>query len=108
MMEKGTEDMIHEAFKSGGSITQSKGHDQKLIVALMSLKCCLRNVRLFHTYLVVAKTKIKFSKELGTTQSSKRSSMTGMGNLSLMVSLLRERKLGNMRQEPYFLSTMTT
>jgi hypothetical protein len=34
--------------------------------------------------------------------------MTGMGNLSLMVSLLRARKLGHIRQEPYFFRTMTT
>jgi hypothetical protein len=68
MTEKRTEYMIHEALESGGSITQAKGTDQKLIMALMSLKCSLRNVFLIHTYLVVARTKIKFSKELGTTQ----------------------------------------
>jgi hypothetical protein len=68
MPEKRTEDMIHEPLESGESITQSKGHDQKLIVTLMSLKFTLRNVFLVHTYLVVARTKIKFSKELGTTQ----------------------------------------
>jgi hypothetical protein len=32
------EDMIHEALEGGGGITQAKGHDQKLIVALMSSK----------------------------------------------------------------------
>jgi hypothetical protein len=68
MMKKMTKDMIHEALESGGSITQDKGHDQKIIVALMSSKGSLRNIFLFHTYLVVAQTKIKFSKELGTTQ----------------------------------------
>jgi hypothetical protein len=68
MTEKRMEDMIHEALESGGSITQAKGHDQKLIVALMSSKGSLRNVFLFHTDLVVARMKIKFSKELGTTQ----------------------------------------
>jgi hypothetical protein len=68
MMEKRTEDMIHEALEGGWGITQAKGHDQKLIVALMISKGNLRNVFLFHTYLVVARTKIKFSKELGTTQ----------------------------------------
>jgi hypothetical protein len=51
-----------------GGITQAKGHDQKLIVALMSSKGSLGNVYLFHTYLVVAQTKIKFSEELGATQ----------------------------------------
>jgi hypothetical protein len=54
--------------ESGGSITQAKGHDQKIIVALMSSKGSLRNVFLFHTDLVVARMKIKFSKELGATQ----------------------------------------
>jgi hypothetical protein len=68
MTKKRTKYTIHEALESGGSITQAKGHDQKLIVALMSSKCSLRNVRLFHTDLVVARNKIKFSKELGATQ----------------------------------------
>jgi hypothetical protein len=68
MVEKRMEDMIHEALEHGGGITQAKGHDQKLIVALMSSKGSLGNVYLFHTYLVVARTKIKFSEELGTTQ----------------------------------------
>jgi hypothetical protein len=54
--------MIHEDLEGGGGITQAKGHDQKLIVALMSSKVSLRNVCLFHTYLVVARTKIKFRK----------------------------------------------
>jgi hypothetical protein len=34
--------------------------------------------------------------------------MTGMGNLSLMVSLLRAWKSGHILQEPYFFSTMMT
>jgi hypothetical protein len=34
----------------------------------MSSKCSLRNVFLFYLYPVIAKTKIKFSKELSTTQ----------------------------------------
>jgi hypothetical protein len=62
------EDMIHVALEGGGGITQAKGHDQKLIVSLMSYKGSLINVFLFHTDLVVARTKIKFSKELGATQ----------------------------------------
>jgi hypothetical protein len=68
MTEKGMEDMIHEALEGGGGITQAKGHDQKLIVALMSEKGHLGNVCLFHTYLVIARVKVKFSKELGATQ----------------------------------------
>jgi hypothetical protein len=34
--------------------------------------------------------------------------MTGMGNLSLMVSLLRAQKSGHILQEPSFFMTMTT
>ena len=60
--------MVHEALEGGGGVTQAKGHEQKLIVALMSSKGSLRNVCLFHTDPVVARTKIKFSKELGATQ----------------------------------------
>jgi hypothetical protein len=68
MEEKRMEDMIHEVLEGGGGITQAKGHDQKLIVALMSSKGSLGNVYLFHTYLDVARTKIHFSEELGSTQ----------------------------------------
>ena len=68
MTEKRAEDMVHEALEGGGGITKDKGHDQKLIVALMSAKGHIRNVCLFHTYLVIARVKIKFSKELGATQ----------------------------------------
>jgi hypothetical protein len=68
MMEKRMEDMIHEALESGERITQAKVHEHKIIVALMSLKCSLRNFSLVHTYLVVARMKIEFSKELVTTQ----------------------------------------
>jgi hypothetical protein len=39
--------MIHEALEGGGGTTKSRGHDQKLIVALMSSKGSLRNVFLF-------------------------------------------------------------
>jgi hypothetical protein len=67
MMEKRIEGMIHEDLESGGSITQVKGHEQELIVSLMSSKGSLRNVDLFHMYLVVARTKIMFSKVLSTT-----------------------------------------
>jgi hypothetical protein len=68
MVEKRMKDMIHEALEGGGGITQAKGHDQKLIVALMSSKGIFGNICLFHTYLVVARTKIQFSEELGATQ----------------------------------------
>jgi hypothetical protein len=67
MMEKRREDMIYETLESGGRIIEAQGNEKELIVALMSSKCGFRNVWLFYLYLVVAKTNIKFSKELGTT-----------------------------------------
>ena len=108
MTKKRTEDMIHEALEGGGGIIQAKGHDQKLIVALMSYNGSLRNVCLFHTDLVVARTKIKFSKELGATQFIQEVINDRNGKFFFMVSLLRVRKSGHMRQEPYFFRTMTT
>ena len=54
MAEKRTKDMIHEALEGGGGITQAKGHDQKLIVSLMSEKGHLGNVFLLHMDLVMA------------------------------------------------------
>ena len=54
MAEKRMEDMIHEALEGEGGITQAKGHDQKLIVALMSSKGSLGDICLFHMDLVVS------------------------------------------------------
>jgi hypothetical protein len=62
MTEKMIEDMIHETLKGGGVITQAKGRDQELIVTLMNSKGSLGNVFFFHMYMVVARTKIEFSK----------------------------------------------
>jgi hypothetical protein len=62
MMEEGVKDMIHETLKGGGCITQAKGHEQELIMALMSSKGIFGNIDLFHTYLVVSRPKIKFGK----------------------------------------------
>jgi hypothetical protein len=47
-----------------GGITETKGHEQELIVALMSAKFHLEDVFLFHTYLMVSITKVGFGKVL--------------------------------------------
>jgi hypothetical protein len=60
--------MIHETLKSGGSVTQAKRNYQELIVTLMTYKCSLGNVFLFHMDLLVVKTEIKFGEVLSTTQ----------------------------------------
>ena len=61
-------DVIHETLKSGGGITDTKGYDQELIVTLMSVKCSIGNVLILHTYLVVARRNVNFSKILIPTK----------------------------------------
>ena len=56
MMEKRTEDMIYEDLEGGEGIAQAKGHNQKLIVTLVSSKGSLGCIKLLYMYLVVAKT----------------------------------------------------
>ena len=51
--------------------------------------------------------KVKFGEELELWSSSRRSSMIGMGNLSLIVNLLRALKSRHMHQAPYLFKTMT-
>jgi hypothetical protein len=68
MIEKRTEDMVHETLESIRGITQDKGHDQELIVSLISSKGHIGNVSLFNMYLVVPRKKIMFIKVLSTTQ----------------------------------------
>jgi hypothetical protein len=76
-------EMIHETLKSGGGITEAKGHDQELIVALMSVKYCLGHVILFHMYLVVAGTEFKFGKLLSHTKFIQKVIYDGNGEFVL-------------------------
>jgi hypothetical protein len=50
MAEKRMEDMIRDSLERGGGITQAKGHDEELIVTLMSSKGSLGDVHVLHTY----------------------------------------------------------
>jgi hypothetical protein len=68
MTKEMMEGMILRTLKSGGGITQAKGHVQEIIVTLMSSTCSIGIFFFFHTYLVVARTEIKFGKLLSTTQ----------------------------------------
>jgi hypothetical protein len=71
-MEERIKYIIHENLKSGGGITETKGHGQELIVTLMHVKYSLGNVFLFHTYLVVARMKVNFSKVLSPGEFSQK------------------------------------
>jgi hypothetical protein len=107
MTEKRMEDMIHEVLESGGRITKSKGHEQKLIVALMSSKCSIRNVCIVHTDLVVAITKIKFSKELGTTQFIQEVIIDRNGKFVFNGEFFEVVEFRPRVLKPYLLRTMT-
>ena len=81
--------MIHETLKSGGGITETKGHDQELIAALMSVKCSIGNAFLFHMYMVISRTKVNFGKVLSPTEFIQKVIYYRNKKFSLMVSLLR-------------------
>ena len=48
------EEVIHKALKSIGGITETKWHDEELIMAFMSSESCLGNVDFLHVNLVIA------------------------------------------------------
>ena len=48
------EEVIHKALKSRGGITETKWHDQELIMAFMSSESRIGNVAFLHANLVVA------------------------------------------------------
>jgi hypothetical protein len=55
-------------WKVEGALHRPKGHDQEIIMDFMNTKGNFGNIDLLHIYMVVARTKIKFGKELSTTQ----------------------------------------
>jgi hypothetical protein len=103
MMEKRMEDMIHEALEGGGGITQAKGHDQKIIVNLMSSKGSLGYVIFLNMYLVVAKTRIKFSEALSTTQLIQDIINDRNGEIFLDGELIEGMKVGTHVPSTFFL-----
>ena len=103
MTEEKIEDMIHETLESGGRTTQTKGHEQELIVTLMSSKCSLGNVFLFLTYLVVAKTQIKFSEVLSTTHLIQEIINVRNREVVLDGNLIEGTKVGTRAPSTFFL-----
>jgi hypothetical protein len=79
--------------EGGGGITQDKGHGQKLIVTLVSLKGSLGYVSFLHMYLVVAKTQIMFSEVLSTTHLIQEIINDRNGELVLDGELIEGKKV---------------
>ena len=69
----------------------------------MSSKGSLGNVYLFHTYLVVAQTKIKFSEVLSTTQLIQEIINDRNGELVLDGDLIEGTKVGTHVPSTFFL-----
>jgi hypothetical protein len=89
--------------EGGGDITQAKGHDQKLIVTLVSSKGSLGYVNFLHTYMVVARTQIKFSEVLSTTQLFQEIINDKNGELVLDGELIEGMKVGTHALSTFFL-----
>lgn len=59
---------VHKWLESGRSISKPKWHDFELIMAFMSPKGSLIDIRLFNPILVVARPKVQFRKLFCTMQ----------------------------------------
>ena len=61
-------DVVHARMKCGGSIGQPKWHDQKLKVPIVATKCCLWDVLIPNSDLVVPRTQIDLREVLGSSK----------------------------------------
>ena len=95
--------MIREYLEGGGGITQAKGHDQELIVTLMISKGLRGDVIFLHTYLVVARTHIKFSEVSSTTQLIQEIINNKKGTLFLDGEFIEGTKVRTHAQGTFFL-----
>jgi Ni,Fe-hydrogenase III large subunit len=68
----------------------------------------LGDVFLFHTYMVVARMKIKFGEVLSTIQLIQKVINDMNGKFIFDCEFVEDTKSGQMRQIPSLLSTMTT
>jgi hypothetical protein len=59
---------VHEVHEVGGSISESKRHDQELVKTITSGKSGFRNVARSNLDLVVTRTKIDLREDFGTSQ----------------------------------------
>jgi hypothetical protein len=90
-------------WKVEGGITQAKGHEQELIVTLMNSKQILGNAFFFHMYPVVARTEIKFSKVLTTTQFIQEIINDKNGKLVFGGKFIEGMKFGNHAPSTFFI-----
>ena len=64
----GSEDLIHQGLECGRSISETKGHDQKLIVAIMCVESYFRDIIRMDPNLVIPGTKIQLGEKMSTME----------------------------------------
>ena len=64
----GPEYFIHQCPKCGRSISEEKGHDQKIIVAIMCGEIHFRDIILMNLNLVIPRTKIQLGEKMSTME----------------------------------------
>jgi len=64
-VEEGSKNILNQRLKSSWGIGESKRHNLVLVVAISSAKCCLWDVILMDSNLVVARTEINLGEYLG-------------------------------------------
>ena len=62
----GMEYFIHQFLECGRKILESKWHGQKLIVAIMCVESCFRDIILMNPNLVIPRTKIQHGEKMST------------------------------------------
>jgi hypothetical protein len=72
-------------------------------MAFMSMKGSLGNINLLHTYLVVAKTRIKFGKELSTCQFIQKVISDGNGKFIFDGNFVESLKIMAHASSTFFL-----
>ena len=68
MTDEGFENVVHQGLKSCQCVGQSKWHDQKLEVSLMSAEWGLFNVVRVHANLMIAAVQIELGEEVCTPE----------------------------------------
>jgi hypothetical protein len=97
--------VVQEALKGGRCIANTKGHHQKLVMTIMSVENRFGNIDFLHANMVLLEQRSSLVKNYvpcSSISSVKRSSMIGMGNLSLTIKLSRARKIRTHAPSAFF------
>ena len=66
VLQEGKKYFIHQCLECGRSICEDKGHAQKIIVAIMCMEICFRDIILMNLNLVIPSMKIQLVEKVST------------------------------------------